>query len=123
MPCPPNPAGSPWACSARSVISTCSSARPPWGWWGSSQTSAALSGRTPWLWRSSLPCSAGPPPAGNDGPHEAPTVAWPETESLTVANRFVVDITPLRESSRFRRLYFGHSLSYLGRELTVVAVP
>lgn len=40
-----------------------------------------------------------------------------------MANRFVVDITPLRESSRFRRLYFGHSLSYLGRELTVVAVP
>ena len=39
------------------------------------------------------------------------------------SSRFVVDVTPLRESPRFRRLYFGHSLGYLGRELTTVAVP
>lgn len=40
-----------------------------------------------------------------------------------MASRFVVDVTPLRESRQFRRLYYGQSLSYIGRELTVVAVP
>ena len=38
-------------------------------------------------------------------------------------NRFVVDVTPLRQSPRFRRLYIGHLLAFLGRQLTVVAVP
>lgn len=38
-------------------------------------------------------------------------------------SRFFVDVTPLRESGRFRRLYVGHFLAFLGRQVTVVAVP
>lgn len=38
-------------------------------------------------------------------------------------SRFIVDTTPFRESPRFRRLYIGHLLASVGRELTVVAVP
>ena len=37
--------------------------------------------------------------------------------------RFLVDVTPLRESPRFRWLFGGLSLAWLGRQLTVVAVP
>ena len=35
----------------------------------------------------------------------------------------MVDITPLRESRDFRYLYLGQMVAFLGRELTVVAVP
>ena len=45
------------------------------------------------------------------------------TEPRRGGRRFLVDTTPLRDSPRFRRLYMGHSLGYLGRELTTVAVP
>jgi len=34
-----------------------------------------------------------------------------------------VDVTPLRESRDYRYLYFGQMVSFLGRQLTVVAVP
>lgn len=37
--------------------------------------------------------------------------------------RLVVDITPLRESPRFRILYAGQLLAHFGRQITVVAVP
>ena len=37
--------------------------------------------------------------------------------------RVFVDVTPLRASQGFRRLYGGLSLAWLGRQLTVVAVP
>lgn len=37
--------------------------------------------------------------------------------------RFFVDVTPLRESPRFRWLFGGLSLAWLGRHITVVAVP
>ncbi|MFZ0013078.1 MAG: MFS transporter [Acidimicrobiia bacterium] len=37
--------------------------------------------------------------------------------------RFLVDVTPLRQSSRFRWLFGGLSLAWMGRQLTVVAVP
>jgi MFS family permease len=40
-----------------------------------------------------------------------------------VTSRFFADVTPLRESVRFRRLYVGQLLAVLGREFTVVAVP
>lgn len=36
--------------------------------------------------------------------------------------RFLADITPLRESPAFRRLYIGTSLSAIGTQLTLVAV-
>lgn len=38
-------------------------------------------------------------------------------------SRFIVDIAPLQESPRFRRLYLGHLLAVLGRQVTTVAVP
>ncbi|HVF74868.1 MAG TPA: MFS transporter [Acidimicrobiales bacterium] len=37
--------------------------------------------------------------------------------------RVLADITPLRESADFRRLYFGQLISFVGTQLTVVAVP
>ncbi|HEX6219467.1 MAG TPA: MFS transporter, partial [Acidimicrobiia bacterium] len=37
--------------------------------------------------------------------------------------QFFVDITPLRQSVPFRWLFGGLSLSWMGRQLTVVAVP
>jgi MFS family permease len=37
--------------------------------------------------------------------------------------RFFIDITPLRQSIQFRWLFGGLSLSWMGRQLTVVAVP
>ena len=36
--------------------------------------------------------------------------------------RLLADITPLRESSAFRRLYIGSALSAIGTQLTIVAV-
>jgi MFS family permease len=40
-----------------------------------------------------------------------------------MSSRFIVDITPLRESSRFRFLYGGQLMANFGRQVTVVAVP
>lgn len=37
--------------------------------------------------------------------------------------RVLADITPLRESPDFRRLYLGQLVSFVGTQLTVVAVP
>ena len=37
--------------------------------------------------------------------------------------QLVVDITPLRVSPEFRRLFLGYLLAFLGRQVTVVAVP
>ncbi len=37
--------------------------------------------------------------------------------------KFFVDVSPLRESPRFRWLFSGLSLAWMGRQLTVVAVP
>lgn len=37
--------------------------------------------------------------------------------------RFLVDIAPLRESREYRLLYTGQLVSFLGRQLTIVAVP
>jgi MFS family permease len=37
--------------------------------------------------------------------------------------QFIVDTTPLRESFRFRRLFVGQAFAYVGRQMTVVAVP
>jgi MFS family permease len=35
----------------------------------------------------------------------------------------IVDLTPLRESPRFRILYVGQLLAHFGRQITIVAVP
>src|ERR1700685_1142061 len=37
--------------------------------------------------------------------------------------KILVDITPLRESRDFRRLFTGQLISMLGTQLTVVAIP
>lgn len=37
--------------------------------------------------------------------------------------RFVADLTPLRASPEFRRIYAGQLVSFLGTQITVVAVP
>ncbi|HUO45579.1 MAG TPA: MFS transporter, partial [Acidimicrobiia bacterium] len=37
--------------------------------------------------------------------------------------RLFVDVTPLQESPQFRRLYLGMVAGFIGRQLTVVAVP
>lgn len=41
----------------------------------------------------------------------------------TPGRRLVVDLTPLRESPRFRILYLGQLLAHFGRQITIVAVP
>jgi MFS family permease len=40
-----------------------------------------------------------------------------------VAHRFLVDVSPLRESREYRLLYIGQAISYVGRQMTVVGVP
>lgn len=40
-----------------------------------------------------------------------------------MAKAFIADITPLRESSQYRRFYSGEALSSLARQLTLVAAP
>ena len=37
--------------------------------------------------------------------------------------RLLVDLTPLRVSRDYRLLFVGSGISYLGRQLTVVAIP
>src|SRR3977135_2356280 len=39
------------------------------------------------------------------------------------ASRVFVDLTPLRVSPDYRRLYTGQAVSFLGRQLTLVAAP
>jgi MFS family permease len=63
-------------------------------------------------------------------PDERPTTPAPE-EPVGVApprtagrfGRLTLDLTPLRESPAFRRLFFGQSISFLAGEITWVAVP
>jgi MFS family permease len=44
-------------------------------------------------------------------------------ERPKLGRRLVVDITPVRESPRFRVLYAAHLLASIGRQITIVAVP
>lgn len=39
------------------------------------------------------------------------------------ARRLLADLSPLRVSQDYRRLFTGNAVSYLGRQLTVVAIP
>jgi MFS family permease len=59
---------------------------------------------------------AGPEPTGADEP-ERPG-SW-----LQRVRGFAVDVTPLRESPEYRRLFFGESISTIGTQMTAVAVP
>jgi MFS family permease len=49
--------------------------------------------------------------------------AMPRQERRDRRPRLLVDLTPLRASRDFRLLFAGNSVSYLGRQLTVVAIP
>ncbi|MGH8944827.1 MAG: MFS transporter [Acidimicrobiia bacterium] len=44
-------------------------------------------------------------------------------ERPRLGRRLVVDITPVRESPRFRVLYAAHLLASIGRQVTIVAIP
>ena len=48
---------------------------------------------------------------------------WVMSGRNVPGRRLIVDITPLRESPRFRILYLGQLLAHFGRQITVVAVP
>ncbi|HWC12341.1 MAG TPA: hypothetical protein VG455_14105 [Acidimicrobiales bacterium] len=54
-----------------------------------------------------------PPPSAGAGP--------PRPEPAR--RRLFVDLSPLRESRDYRLLFFGQVVSWLGRQVTVVAVP
>lgn len=45
------------------------------------------------------------------------------TERGALRRRLVIDITPLRESPDYRRLWTGHAVAILGTQMTRVAVP
>ena len=57
-----------------------------------------------------------PEPTGTDEP-ERPG-GW-----LRRARGFAVDLSPVRESPEYRRLFFGESVSTIGTQMTAVAVP
>jgi MFS family permease len=57
-----------------------------------------------------------PEPTGADEP-ERPG-GW-----LRRARGFAVDVSPIRESPEYRRLFFGESISTIGTQMTAVAVP
>jgi len=42
---------------------------------------------------------------------------------LGVFARIAVDVTPLRTSRDFRRLWFGTGISAIGSQITTVAIP
>ena len=38
-------------------------------------------------------------------------------------SRFAIDLSPLRDYPHFRRLWLGQSISFIGGEITIVAMP
>jgi MFS family permease len=56
------------------------------------------------------------------GPSEADTAAE-RAGGLAILRRMAVDVTPLRESQPFRRLWFGTGISAVGSQITTVAIP
>jgi MFS family permease len=50
-------------------------------------------------------------------------VGRPEPPERGLLARIAVDITPLRESRDFRRLWFGVGISAIGSQITTVAIP
>src|SRR5919198_6014692 len=56
------------------------------------------------------------------GPAEAEASAE-RAGGLGLLRRLAVDVTPLRESQPFRRLWFGTGISAIGSQITTVAIP
>lgn len=50
-------------------------------------------------------------------------IGRPEPPERGLLARIAVDITPLRESRDFRRLWFGTGISAIGTQITTVAIP
>jgi MFS family permease len=50
-------------------------------------------------------------------------IGRPEPPERGRLARIAVDITPLRESRDFRRLWFGTGISAIGSQITTVAIP
>src|SRR5204862_575550 len=83
---------------------------------GGAARPAARPGRRP---------TRGPGPAPSPGPHRRrrrrprPAVPRPAGAPMT---RLFMDVTPLRESPAFRRLWVGSGLSAIGTQMTMFAV-
>src|SRR6266508_4078540 len=56
------------------------------------------------------------------GPTDADAAAE-RAGGLAILRRMAVDVTPLRESQPFRRLWFGTGISAIGSQITTVAIP
>jgi len=52
-----------------------------------------------------------------------PPVEPPPASRRSRLRALVVDVSPLRDSKQFRLLYFGQMVSFIGSQITVVAVP
>ncbi|WP_202511631.1 MFS transporter [Streptomyces sp. SID3343] len=63
-----------------------------------------------------------PPAAVSDETSERPPPAAARSAAGRIAGAVLADVTPLREFPDFRRLWFGHSVSSLGQQMTAVAV-
>lgn len=57
------------------------------------------------------------------GPSEDPAGETERPGRLGLLSRMAVDITPLRSSRPFRRLWFGTGISAIGSQITTVAIP
>lgn len=52
----------------------------------------------------------------------APPSPAPPPPARSRLSRVLADISPLRESADFRRLWFGNTISYLGQQMTAMAI-
>ncbi len=52
----------------------------------------------------------------------ASSLSRPPTLARVARVRVLADVTPLRQSSAFRRLFAGQLVSFLGTQIAVVAV-
>ncbi len=68
----------------------------------------------------------GPDTAPGSGPETAPGTAAAGTAPAAIPaqrrSRLLADVSPLREHPDFRRLWFGNAVSYIGQQMTAMAV-
>lgn len=57
------------------------------------------------------------------GPPDAPVPDRPRSRLRTLAGSHTIDVSPLREHPDYRRLWTGVTVSQLGSQMTLVAVP
>lgn len=61
---------------------------------------------------------AGQEPTGIDEPERLGSAVW-----VRRLRGIAIDVSPLRESREFRRLYFGDAVSTIGTQMTSIAIP